>query len=209
MKALAAAVTAGAFAAALSLAALAGGGGSPQQGGAAEGLKSVANIERAGGNDQDRSLAAYAEMAKVLTHPRCVNCHPKGDVPLQGDAMRPHEPPVIRGADNFGAIGMRCTTCHQEQNVDAARLPGAPRWHLAPIEMAWEGVSVGDICRQIKDKERNGGKSLEELVTHNGDDELVGWGWKPDKGRPPAPGTQKLFGELTAYWVKTGAACPP
>jgi hypothetical protein len=31
-----------------------------------------------------RSRAMFAEVAKVLTGPRCMNCHPAGDHPLQG-----------------------------------------------------------------------------------------------------------------------------
>ena len=48
-------------------------------------------------------------------------------------------------------------TCHTERNftlVERASyrsIPGHPRWMVAPIEMAWEGKSVGEICRQIKD----------------------------------------------------------
>ena len=39
-------------------------------------------------------------------------------------------------------------------------IPGHPRWGLAPIEMAWEGKTPGEICRQIKDPARNGGRDL-------------------------------------------------
>jgi hypothetical protein len=31
----------------------------------------------------ERSRAIFAEVAKVLTHPRCLNCHPAGDRPTQ------------------------------------------------------------------------------------------------------------------------------
>ena len=34
---------------------------------------------------RQRSVALFAELGKVLTHPRCVNCHPAGDRPRQGD----------------------------------------------------------------------------------------------------------------------------
>ena len=120
----------------------------------------------------------------------------------------PHMPLVVRGVDNFGAVGMRCTTCHGPANFDAAGIPGNPQWHLAPIEMAWVGKSLGEICRQIKDPQRNGGKSMEELVHHMAEDSLVGWGWEPGVGREPAPGTQKEFGELIKAWSDTGAVCP-
>jgi hypothetical protein len=159
-------------------------------------------------DDQQRSLALFEEAGKVITHARCVNCHPAGDRPAQGDDRRPHMPLVVRGIDNFGAVGMRCTTCHGPANFDAAGVPGNPAWHLAPIEMAWVGKSLGEICRQIKDPERNGGKSMEELVHHMAEDSLVGWGWNPGVGREPAPGTQKEFGELIKAWSDTGAVCP-
>jgi hypothetical protein len=159
-------------------------------------------------DEQQRSLALFEEAGKVITHARCVNCHPAGDRPAQGDDRRPHMPLVVRGEDNFGAVGMRCTTCHGPANFDAAGIPGNPAWHVAPIEMAWVGKSLGEICRQIKDPQRNGGKSMEELIHHMAEDSLVGWGWKPGVGREPAPGTQKEFGELIKAWSDTGAFCP-
>ena len=42
------------------------------------------------------------KLGKVLTHPRCMNCHPAGDRPRQGDIRRLHQPPVERGDDGFG-----------------------------------------------------------------------------------------------------------
>lgn len=159
-------------------------------------------------DEKERSLALFQEAGKVITHARCVNCHPAGDHPAQGDDRHPHMPLVVRGVDNFGAIGMRCTTCHGPENFDAAGIPGHPEWHVAPIEMAWVGKSLGEICQQIKDPERNGGKSMEELVHHMAEDLLVGWGWHPGVGREPAPGTQQEFGALFKAWVDTGAVCP-
>jgi hypothetical protein len=87
-------------------------------------------------------------------------------------------------------------------------IPGNPAWHLAPIEMAWVGKSLGEICQQLKDPARNGGRDLSKIVEHMSHDSLVGWGWNPGEGREPAPGTQAEFGELIKAWVDTGAACP-
>jgi hypothetical protein len=157
---------------------------------------------------KERSVAIFTEAGKVIQHPRCVNCHPAGNRPLQGNDGHPHQPLVVRGEDGFGAIGMRCMTCHGPANFDPGGVPGNPKWHIAPLEMAWVGKSLGEICVQIKDKERNGGMSMEELIHHMGEDELVGWGWHPGAGRTPAPGTQKEFGELIKAWVDSGAACP-
>jgi hypothetical protein len=171
------------------------------------GLKPVGDFASIA-NEKQRSLALFGEAGKVIASARCMNCHPAGDRPAQGDDRHPHLPLVVRGIDGFGAVGMRCTTCHGPENFDPARLPGHPEWHLAPIEMAWAGKSLGEICEQIKDPKRNGGKSMDDLVHHMAEDSLVGWGWHPGAGRIPAPGTQAEFGALIKAWVDTGAACP-
>jgi hypothetical protein len=41
--------------------------------------------------------------------------------------------------------------------------------------MAWEGKTPGEICRQIKDPARNGGRDLALLHEHVAKDDLVGW----------------------------------
>jgi hypothetical protein len=119
-----------------------------------------------------------------------------------------HDPPVLRGPEDRGIVGMECTSCHQDRNVELTRVPGAPNWHLAPLEMAWVGRTPRQVCEQLKDPKRNGGKSLAQIVEHNAHDELVGWGWKPGADREPAPGTQERFGAIVAAWVETGAECP-
>ncbi len=157
---------------------------------------------------RERSLALFAEAGKVITHPRCMNCHPATERPTQTDAMRPHIPLVVRGQGGMGAPGMTCATCHHEANYDAAGVPGHPKWHLAPAEMAWQGKTLGQICEQIKDRSRNGDMDMAALVHHMAEDDLVGWGWNPGKGRTPAPGTQAGFGQLIKAWADTGAYCP-
>ncbi len=155
-----------------------------------------------------RSVALFEEAGKVLRHPRCQNCHPAGDRPTQGMERTPHQPWVRRGDNGMGAVGLRCSTCHQAENFDPGRVPGNPSWKLAPIEMAWQGKTLGQICQQITDPGRNGGRTLDELVHHLADDSLVGWAWSPGAGREPAPGSQSAFGTLIRAWAETGAACP-
>src|SRR5689334_17932315 len=169
------------------------------------GLAPASSFDRI--TDQDkRAVALFQEAGKVIMHPRCLNCHPADDTPRQGDAMRVHEPPVVRGGGGMGAAGMRCFTCHGTANFE--RVPGNPTWFLAPKEMAWIGRSLGQICEQIKDRKRNGDKSLEQIVEHMAQDELVGWGWHPGLGRTAVPGTQKEFGGLIKAWAENGAHCP-
>jgi hypothetical protein len=163
-----------------------------------------------------RSRALFSEVAKVLTSPRCINCHPAGNHPTQGDDRHPHDPPVARGTAGDGVPGAPCQACHMSRTVDLfpgavasyQSIPGHPRWELAPLEMAWQGKSIDDICRQLKDKSRNGGRDLAMLQQHVANDDLVAYGWAPGKGRIPAPGTQALAGALVQAWIDTGAECP-
>jgi hypothetical protein len=171
-------------------------------------LKPVSDFESI--NDKnERAIALFQEAGKVIQSPRCLNCHPAGERPTQTDGMRPHQPLVVRGDGGMGAPGgLVCTTCHHDTNFDPAGVPGNPKWALAPAEMAWQGKTLGQICIQIKDKSRNGGKDIAALIKHMAEDELVGWGWNPGAGRIPAPGTQKQFGELIKAWADAGASCP-
>jgi hypothetical protein len=159
-------------------------------------------------NASQRSAALFTEAGKVLLHARCVNCHPASDRPLQGTPGRPHEPPVRRGTGGHGVTAMRCSACHTSANYDAVGMPGNPHWRLAPESMAWEGRSLAQICEQIKDPARNGGRKLDAIVEHMRSDPLVGWAWAPGIGREPAPGTQAAFGALIQDWARTGAVCP-
>jgi len=154
-----------------------------------------------------RSAALFTEAGRVLQHPRCLNCHPDGDRPSQGEGF-PHQPAVHRGADGLGVTSMRCATCHGAANFDPGRVPGNPNWRLAPTEMAWQRRTLGQICEQVKDLARNGGHTLAEIVEHMSRDELVGWAWKPGASREPAPGTQAAFGALVKAWADSGAVCP-
>ena len=160
-------------------------------------------------NPSERARALFVEAGRVLQHPRCLNCHPVGERPTQGDDRHPHSPLVVRGSDDKGAVGMRCTTCHQNANYEQSRVPGHPLWHVAPKSMAWQTKSLGQICEQIKDPRRNGGKTLAAIQEHMAHDSLVGWAWMPGGNREPAPGTQAQLGALIAAWIQSGAACPP
>src|SRR5262245_5962430 len=177
------------------------------------GLSALVVVAAAQQTDQQtdraaRSVVLFREAGKVLQHPRCLNCHPAGDRPTQTDRMTPHRPMVARGADGHGAPGLPCSACHQEANYEESGVPGHPLWHLAPASMAWAGKSLGEICRQMKDPARNGGRDMAELLRHVSEDSLVGWAWTPGGKRTPAPGTQAEFGALMRAWAKSGAVCP-
>jgi hypothetical protein len=169
----------------------------------------------AAGDPATRSKALFSEAAKVITSGRCMNCHPASDHPLQGDDHHVHFPPALRGEANSGVPGLVCGTCHTERNVTLTAgpasyqsIPGRSGWALAPINMAWEGKTIGDICRQLKDPNLNGGRSLALLQEHFAKNDLVSWAWNPGVGRSPAPGTQEQLGKLIQAWIDTGAQCP-
>jgi hypothetical protein len=164
-------------------------------------------------NRTAKSIALFTEAGKVLQHPRCLNCHPVDRQPTQGDDLHPHMPPVHAGPENRGTKELPCSSCHGQQNMATlgARvksIPGADPWALAPASMAWQGLTLGEICVQLKDPARNGNRTLAQIEEHLAKDHLVGWAWHPGEGRAPAPGSQSVFGALIAAWVETGAHCP-
>lgn len=169
-------------------------------------LRTVAEFAAIADLDQ-RSIALFEEAGRVIQHPRCMNCHPRTDRPTQTDAMRPHRPWVSRGPDGAGESALRCSTCHGATNFESSGVPGNPMWMLAPIEMAWQGKTLGGICRQLLDPARSH-MSRKELLQHMSEDALVGWAWHPGGGRKPAPGTQAEFGAIIKAWLDTGGKCP-
>jgi hypothetical protein len=153
----------------------------------------------------------FRQMATVMQHPRCMNCHTAADFPRQGDDRHRHTINVLRGPADHGAMGLHCATCHQAVNQAASGVPGAPDWHLAPLRMAWEGLSAGELCRAVRDPKRGGMKPA-RLVAHFGTG-LVRWAWSPgsDRGgrlRSVPPIGYEQFIELTRDWVRAGAPCP-
>jgi hypothetical protein len=161
--------------------------------------------------DAAASRAAFLQVYRVLTSPRCQNCHPAGDAPLQGDDSHVHLQNVRRGADGHGVTAMRCGTCHQTVNLAGEHMPpGNPKWALPAPEhkMVFVGRSPAELCRQIQDPTQNGGRSLEKLIDHVANDDLVGWGWNPGDGRTLPPLSRPDTVAQMKIWIAGGAACP-
>lgn len=74
--------------------------------------------------------------------------------------------------------------------------------------MAWFGKSSPEICAQIKDPARNGGRTLADVALHVRDDKLVAWGWTPGTDREPAPGSAESTYQAIESWMAVGASCP-
>ncbi len=164
-----------------------------------------------GGASARESSAAWDVVYQVLQSPRCMNCHPAGDAPLQGDASLPHAQNVQRGPEGQGFFALRCSTCHQTSNLPGPHLPpGAPHWQLPQPSMplVFEGKSSGDLCRQLKDPARNGRRSPEQLLEHMSADPLVLWGWNPGEGRAPVSIPHAAFASAARAWVAGGCDCP-
>jgi hypothetical protein len=164
--------------------------------------------------DRDHGLAAFETMRAVFQHPRCQNCHPAGDSPLQGDIGKPHAQNVQRGPTGAGRLGEECTTCHGAANPPTAYgthiPPGtASGWRMPPPEnrMVFVGVAAHALCEQIKDPSKNGGRDLPKLRAHL-EDPLVLWGWTPGEGRTAIPTPRSEFMAAFDTWAAAGAPCP-
>src|SRR5436189_4877084 len=97
--------------------------------------------------DSVESVKAFMDVYKVLMSPRCMNCHPAGDIPLQGDDNRLHIMFPKRGLDGKGLYAMKCSNCHQQTNTPGLHTPpGNPKWHLPPADMKM--VFQGKTARQ-------------------------------------------------------------
>jgi len=161
--------------------------------------------------DADASRAAFLQVYRVLVSPRCQNCHPPGDAPLQGDDSHVHIQNVKRGPEGHGVYGMRCDACHQSANLPGAHMPpGNPKWSMPPpqLKMVFVGRSPAELCSQIKDLKQNGGRSLDALFHHIAEDDLVGWGWNPGDGRTLPPLTRSETVTQLKIWIDGGAVCP-
>jgi len=174
---------------------------------AASATKTAAAIPRNDAASRAAFLAAYP----VFLHPRCMNCHPSGDVPLQGDGSHPHAQNVQRGPEGKGLYALKCANCHQHTNLPGENMPpGNPNWHMLPptMKMVFQSRTPAELARQLKDPEQNGGKTLERLLHHVTEDKLVLGGWDPGGGRTKPPITHAEFAARMREWIEQGAAIP-
>ena len=155
----------------------------------------------------------FDKMMDVLTHQRCMNCHPGDNVPKQGEDSHPHYFGMARGEEDMGFDATNCNTCHQEENNDFSGVPGAPGWSLAPASMKWEGLSRTEIAASILDPKRNGNRSNHETEEHLTEHPLVLWAWTPGidaagnpREAPPVPKDEYIA--AVKAWFHDGAHIP-
>jgi len=157
--------------------------------------------------------APFDKMMAVLTHQRCVNCHPAGDTPRQGEDSHLHNFDIVRGEEDHGLAGYTCNTCHSDENNIYSGVPGAKHWAVAPASMAWEGKSRVEIAQQMMDPKRNGGRSHHEIEEHLTEHELVMWAWDPgvdaegvEREKPPV--SKEEYIAAVKEWIGSGAIIP-
>lgn len=155
----------------------------------------------------------FDKMMDVLTHKRCVNCHPSDNIPKQGEDSHPHYFGMARGTGNMGFEATNCNTCHQEENNDYSGVPGAPEWSLAPAAMKWEGLTRVEIARSMLNRANNGNRSHEDVMHHLTEHALVLWAWEPGidaagnpREKPPVPKDEYI--KAVKQWFEDGAVIP-
>ena len=160
--------------------------------------------------DSVESVNAFLDVYKVLMSPRCMNCHPSGDVPLQGDDSHIHTMLPRRGKDGKGIYAMKCSNCHQRTNMEGPNTPpGHPDWHLPPanMKMVFQGKTANQLAKQLVNRKTNGNKTLKQLIEH-ADDGLVKVGWDMGEGRPAPPLSHEEFKRAWITWIEKGAYAP-
>lgn len=155
----------------------------------------------------------FDTMMSVLTHPRCVNCHPGDGIPKQGDDSHPHYFGIVRGKKNQGFESTNCNTCHQTENNAYSGVPGGPEWSLAPASMQWEGLSKAEIARSMLDPKRNGNRTPDKVMHHLTEHALVLWAWDPGvdadgipRETPPVPKDEYI--NAVKQWFADGHRIP-
>lgn len=160
--------------------------------------------------DSVASVKAFMQVYKVLMSPRCMNCHPSGDAPLQGDDSHIHTMNVIRGKDGTGVYAAKCSNCHQPTNVPGIHTPpGNPKWQLPPenMKMVFQGKTARQLALQIMNSSMNGNKNKQQLLEH-ARDTLVRAAWNMGEGRVPPPMTYSAFVSVWDTWIKKGGYAP-
>jgi hypothetical protein len=178
--------------------------------GYANGEKEILTVKHIVVKDSVASVKAFSKVYRVLMSPRCMNCHPAGDVPLQGEDSHLHAMLPKRGTDGKGVSAMKCANCHQLANTPGLNMPpGQPNWHLPPadMKMVFEGRSPHQLAKQLIDPKQNGHKNIKKLIEH-ADDGLVLAGWNPGEGRELPPLSHSEFKKAWITWLNTGAYAP-
>jgi hypothetical protein len=184
----------------------------------AEGDAAVITPPAEGSVSREEGLAAFARMYEVASHPRCSNCHvgsdntPMWTGPSYG-TDRPHGMNINAGDSRIGAEFIACSTCLANRELaapnDAAHMAPqvAADWRLAPVEAEWFGKTELEVCNQLRDPERNGGRDYLDIASHLDHDVILHWAWAPGGGREPAPYSLQEHVDDVLAWGVAGLPC--
>lgn len=119
----------------------------------------------------------------------------------------------IKGDESgMGVEGLPCATCHINSELGNDIPHAAPKvpadWRLAPVEAHWFGKSSPEICNQLRDPERNGGRTNLEVAEHVGHDVILHWAWNPGGNREAAPYSLNEHINDLLHWGVAGMPCP-
>ncbi len=164
----------------------------------------------------ENGLDAFSRIYEVASHPRCSNCHvgadnrPMWSGPSYG-RTRAHGMNINAGDSRIGAETIQCSTCHAYReglnDTPHAAPQVAMNWQLAPVEAEWFGKSSDEICNQLRDPDRNGGRTMLELAEHLNHDLILHWAWNPGGGREPAPYSLQEHIDDLLIWGVAGFPC--
>lgn len=182
----------------------------------AEGENVSINPPAEGSVSTEEGLSAFMRVYEVASHPRCSNCHvgadnrPMWSGPSYGET-RPHGMNIIAGESRIGAETVLCSTCHayNEGANDGPHMAPqvAMNWQLAPVEAEWFGKTAVEVCNQLRDPERNGGRDFMEIASHLDHDLILHWAWNPGGGREPAPYSLQEHVDDVLAWGVAGYPC--
>ena len=175
----------------------------------------IAPAEAGSFTPQD-GLDAWDRVYEVTSHPRCSNCHvgpserPMWSGPAYGKT-RPHGMNIMAGESRIGAETIQCSTCHAYREGGNDFPHAAPQvamnWQLAPVEADWFGKTSQEVCTQLRDPDRNGGRTMIELAQHLNHDLILHWAWNPGGGREAAPYSLQEHIDDLLVWGVAGFPC--
>ncbi|WP_368186883.1 hypothetical protein [Aestuariibius sp. HNIBRBA575] len=175
------------------------------------------NPPAAGSVSVVQGLQAWDRIYDVASHPRCSNCHvgaenvPMWSGPSYGET-RPHGMNINAGESRIGVEYVLCSTCHTTSTRGNETPHEPPRvdatWMLAPVAAEWFGKSSTEVCHQLRDPDRNGGRDYLELAQHLDHDVILHWAWNPGGGREPAPYSLQEHVDDVLAWGVAGMPCP-
>lgn len=185
--------------------------------------QAVVNPPEAGSVSEADGLAAWDRVYEVVSHPRCANCHvgpdniPMWSGPSYG-TTRKHGMNIDAGESRSGAEYVPCAACHVQRSQEnpARNGPHEPpqvalAWQLAPVEFQWFDKTSAEVCAQMADPERTGGRDWVALAEHLAEDAhhggFVQWGWDPGGGREPAPYSLQQHIDDVLAWGAAGTPC--